>query len=57
MIMNLIATLRIIYASLHNGRLSEYQLSLPPLRTRGEDEEGEVGSSESDAAAAPSVSV
>jgi len=32
-IMNLIATLGIIYASLHNDGLSAYQLSLPPHRT------------------------
>jgi len=44
-IMNLIATLVIIYTSLHNRRLSEYQLSLllllPTNRTRGEGEDEE----------------
>ena len=31
-IMNLIASLAIIYTSLYNHRLSEYELSLPPHR-------------------------
>ena len=49
-IMNLIATLGIIYTSLHNPGLSEYQLSLPPHRAcyyiqTGHGERGKVGSS------------
>jgi len=61
-IINLIATLGIIVASLHNGGLSEYQLSLPLHRAcyytqTGHGERGKVGSSESVAAAARSKSV
>jgi len=58
-IMNLIVTLG-IYTSLHNHRLSEYQLSLPPhsacyyIQT-GHGESGKVGSSESVAAVVCSV--
>ena len=49
-IMNLIATLGIIYTSLHNRGLSEYQLSLPPHRAcyyiqTGHGDRGKVGSS------------
>jgi len=60
--MNLIATLRIIYASLHNRGLSEYQLSLLWHRAcyyiqTGHGKRGKVGSSKSAAAEAHSVSV
>ena len=55
-ILNLKATLGIICTSLHNRRLSDYRLSLPPhtvcyyIQTR-HGERGKVGSSESVAAA------
>ena len=61
-IINLIAILGIIYASLHNHRLSEYQLSLPLHRAcyyiqTGHQEMEKVGSSKSAATAVYSVSV
>ena len=64
-IIKLTATLGIIYTSLHNHGLSEYQLS-PPLHTAcyyiqreqtGHGERGKVGSSKSVAAAAHCVCV
>jgi len=60
--MNLIATLGIIYTSLHSCGLSEYQLSLPPHRACyyiqiGHRERGKVESSESVATVAHSASV